>query len=66
MLVWILVESPYDSNIPHNKEYNMIEIIADFVYEYIRAIIGQHNLDYLHDENDIMDYVNNALVDILF
>ena len=43
----------------YNKEYNVIDIIYDFLCEYIRAIIGEDNLHYLDDEVDIIDYVDN-------
>ena len=42
----------------YSKEYNVIDLIYDFLCEYIRAIIGEDNLHYLDDEVDIIDYVD--------
>ena len=49
----------YTSNFKYyNKEYNVIEIMSDFMCEYIRAIVREDNLHFLDDENDIIDYVD--------
>lgn len=45
----------------NNKNYNVIVLISDFMCEYTRALIGEDNLHYLNDENDIVEYVDNVL-----
>ena len=45
----------------YSREVKVIDLIYDFLCEYIRAIIGEDNLHYLDDEVDIQYYVDNIL-----